>query len=454
MSVPASPALDDAASACARTSRPRGAAALLVFVVALPGPPRRPRRAPGDRAGRGAEHRGGAGARRAPGRPRHASSRTRSSGARRTGTSPNELFELRRSAANAQARRRRERDRPRRSRPRSRRRHERGARALPGARGARAVALRRRGDRDGALDLPAPGVARLMHDRILPAAGRLDAVDREPHGPRVRPGAVASAVPPRPRRSRAERSSWARSSPRRSSSAGRMRRRLVPALLAATLLSRRVHLVPRRPLPRRARGPARRARRRVQLDPPALAGDAPSRTTRAATRAAGCSTASAATSSSPAFRSKMTQLVSQPGRWRVGSADLGSGHVTGLLVDEARNVTFDGEAAAVDADFALLADYVAVDDEVRSLERQGKHAQAVDRCVGLARRPGEGRVRPARRRPPEDDRHQPAARSTPRPPTAIALSRAPSGSTPHSRSPSLCSHGSACAPGCASMLER
>lgn len=45
-------------------------------------------------------------------------------------------------------------------------------------------------------------------------------------------------------------------------------------------------------------------------------------------------------------------------------------------------MTFDGEEAAVDADFALLADYVAVDDEVRSLERQGKHAQAVDRCVG------------------------------------------------------------------------
>ena len=39
-----------------------------------------------------------------------------------------------------QARRRRERDRPRRSRPRARRRHERGARAVPGGRGAHAVA--------------------------------------------------------------------------------------------------------------------------------------------------------------------------------------------------------------------------------------------------------------------------------------------------------------------------
>ena len=83
-----------------------------------------------------------------------------------------------------------------------------------------------------------------------------------------------------------------------------------------------------------------------------------------------------------AFRGKITQLLSRPGPWRVGSDDLVSGRVTGLLVDEARNVTFVGEADAANAAIAAASGYLASDDHVRALEKQGKHAEAVESAIG------------------------------------------------------------------------
>jgi hypothetical protein len=82
------------------------------------------------------------------------------------------------------------------------------------------------------------------------------------------------------------------------------------------------------------------------------------------------------------FRVKATQLLSRPGPWRVGSNDLTSGRVTGLLVDEARNVTFAGEADAANAAIAAFTSYVSADERVRALERQGKHSDALELSVG------------------------------------------------------------------------
>jgi hypothetical protein len=62
--------------------------------------------------------------------------------------------------------------------------------------------------------------------------------------------------------------------------------------------------------------------------------------------------------------------------------------VTGLIVDEIRNVTFPGEQAAADAIARGLADYYAVDGRIRALEAQGNHAAAVQ--VSLASGPSRG----------------------------------------------------------------
>src|SRR5262249_14280732 len=82
------------------------------------------------------------------------------------------------------------------------------------------------------------------------------------------------------------------------------------------------------------------------------------------------------------FRGQMGQLLSRPRPWKVGSADLTSGRVTGLLVDEARNVTFAGEEGGANACIAAVTGYLAADDHVRALEKQGKHAEAVETAIG------------------------------------------------------------------------
>jgi hypothetical protein len=54
----------------------------------------------------------------------------------------------------------------------------------------------------------------------------------------------------------------------------------------------------------------------------------------------------------------------------------------GLLLDELRNITFVGERDAAKAALAALAEYVEVDERIRRLETQGQHAQAVDLDIG------------------------------------------------------------------------
>jgi hypothetical protein len=83
-----------------------------------------------------------------------------------------------------------------------------------------------------------------------------------------------------------------------------------------------------------------------------------------------------------AFHGKATQLLSRPGPWRVGSSDVASGRVTGLLIDEAHNVTFAGEEDAANASIAAASGYLAADDHVRALEKQGKHSEAVETAIG------------------------------------------------------------------------
>jgi hypothetical protein len=58
-----------------------------------------------------------------------------------------------------------------------------------------------------------------------------------------------------------------------------------------------------------------------------------------------------------------------------------------LLIDEARNVTFPGEDQAANAAIATLTDCIAADDRLRALERQGKHADAIELALGA--RPDE-----------------------------------------------------------------
>jgi hypothetical protein len=60
-----------------------------------------------------------------------------------------------------------------------------------------------------------------------------------------------------------------------------------------------------------------------------------------------------------------------------------SGHAgTGLLADELHNVTFLGERDAAQAAVQALGDYLGADDRMRALERQGKHADALDAALG------------------------------------------------------------------------
>ncbi len=77
-----------------------------------------------------------------------------------------------------------------------------------------------------------------------------------------------------------------------------------------------------------------------------------------------------------AFFVKTTQLRSNP---RQGT-QLDGAH--GMLIDELKNVTFVGEREAAKAALSALADYLDTDDRIRRLETQGQHAQAVDLAIG------------------------------------------------------------------------
>ena len=55
---------------------------------------------------------------------------------------------------------------------------------------------------------------------------------------------------------------------------------------------------------------------------------------------------------------------------------------TGFLADELRNVTFTGEQDAADQTLSAWGRYVAIDGQIRALENQGRHADAVALCTG------------------------------------------------------------------------
>jgi hypothetical protein len=55
---------------------------------------------------------------------------------------------------------------------------------------------------------------------------------------------------------------------------------------------------------------------------------------------------------------------------------------TGLLADELNNITFDGEREAAGQTLRDFERYVAIDSQIRQLERDGKHGDAVLLCTG------------------------------------------------------------------------
>jgi hypothetical protein len=68
----------------------------------------------------------------------------------------------------------------------------------------------------------------------------------------------------------------------------------------------------------------------------------------------------------------------------VGSKEIQSGRLTGLLVDEAHNITFPREGPAVEASIAAFSQFIAVDDAIRAAQARGDLVNATERCVGSA----------------------------------------------------------------------
>lgn len=238
---------------------------------------------------------------------------------------------------------------------------------------SRAQSLHAGGDHGGAL-----GALRLatglMHDRILPQAAALDRAnrddmdrryDRSQHASRLHEleallaGGLLLTI--------LVAAQWF--------VRARMRRRLVPALLAATLLSGAftASLVGRF---RDSREDLRVARddafNSIHLlwRARALAYDARGDEDRYLLGRAG----SGAYASG--FVVKVSQLSSTAGDPRLGAEP------RGLLIDELHNVTFQGEAQAAQAALAALSEFVLVDGRIRTSEAQGQHAQAVDLAIG------------------------------------------------------------------------
>ncbi|MBW4573262.1 MAG: hypothetical protein KME31_36480 [Tolypothrix carrinoi HA7290-LM1] len=55
---------------------------------------------------------------------------------------------------------------------------------------------------------------------------------------------------------------------------------------------------------------------------------------------------------------------------------------TGLLADQLKNITFAGEREATVKNLTTLGAYVAIDKQIRQLERSGKHTEAIALCLG------------------------------------------------------------------------
>ena len=82
---------------------------------------------------------------------------------------------------------------------------------------------------------------------------------------------------------------------------------------------------------------------------------------------------------------KIAQLPDSEAFKTVAAAASASGYkpnFTGLLADQLKNITFDGEREATVKNLTTLGTYVAIDKQIRQLERSGKHAEAIALCLG------------------------------------------------------------------------
>lgn len=86
-----------------------------------------------------------------------------------------------------------------------------------------------------------------------------------------------------------------------------------------------------------------------------------------------------------AFQEKINQIAQPPNGQTLESTVTNNGAsgigLTGLLGEEFKNITFDGEREAVAATVKALAKYLVIDEQIRQLELSGKHAEAIQLSV-------------------------------------------------------------------------
>jgi hypothetical protein len=232
----------------------------------------------------------------------------------------------------------------------------------------RAQWLYAQGDRDGANGLLRLAT-NLMHQRILPSADALDAANRSEMdrefadarsaSMRFETGAMAAGV-----------LLLAALVTTHFFISARMRRRTVPALLAASLLTVAFtgYLVTR------LRGA--REDLRVMHDDSFNSIHAMWRARAVAADANGDESRwlldrSRASDYEAAFRAKAARLLTQR-------------PLTGLLADELANVTFRGEQVAAEEAVAAMKEFLDADGRVRQEESKGAHAVAIATCLGAA----------------------------------------------------------------------
>lgn len=84
------------------------------------------------------------------------------------------------------------------------------------------------------------------------------------------------------------------------------------------------------------------------------------------------------------YREKIARLTTMP---HVDAAALGQRGLpagfSGLFAKELGNITFKGEREAAVAMVVAFGKYETIDEQIRSLERAGKHDKAVDLCIGI-----------------------------------------------------------------------
>jgi hypothetical protein len=92
----------------------------------------------------------------------------------------------------------------------------------------------------------------------------------------------------------------------------------------------------------------------------------------------------AAASFEQAYHDKVKQLTTSPrADARMLSEKRLAASIKGLFADELRNITFAGEHEAAVKMVVAFGEYHAVDGRIRALEKGGKHAEAVQLCIGL-----------------------------------------------------------------------